>query len=227
MATIERIRLIHDELVRVEDTLAKPRFQRGILNWFRTSGLKERLAELRQTRFNLAVAYLMAHDEAFATIAKENLLLLRGDRVHFKVQAIGYNLLHSYATRFEGKILNNGHAYCHTVKGNNPIDPFANMRYPAKLQGKVDCFGNIRLFTADTGMAFYKSLPEAFEGTIDSSGNIQLHVKSLETDILANGQTMIDKLIANLLGGEKNRLRTFVSNRDALVSSVDALIIKL
>lgn len=227
MVTLERIRLVHGKMVRIEQILAKPRFQRGLLHWFNSSGLKQQLEELRQQRFHLASVYLMAHDTEFASLAQENLSLLKGDRIYFKVQSSTFHVLHSYARHFEGKILDNGHAYCHTTRGNNPVNPFASMMYPSLLRGKVDCYGNIRLSTESTGMAVITTLPKSFEGSIDDAGNMVVRVLERETDFLANGQTMIDKLIANLLGGDRNRLRTFVSNRDALVSSVDALIAKL
>lgn len=228
MTTLEQIRQVQNELTYVEGLLSKPRFQRGILYWFRTYSLRAKVDGLKRIRFNMAVSYLMAHDEIFAGLAKENLRLFENDRVHFKVQATGFHFFNSYSTCFEGRIADNGHVYCHVIKHSSPMNTLMSRWYPSHLKGKIDCFGNIRIATSKTKRIFPTSqLPKSFDGAVDSAGNIELHISDVETGILAHGQTMIDKLIANLLGGDRNRLRTFVSNRDALVSSVDALIAKL
>jgi hypothetical protein len=223
----QRILLVHNELKRIENILALPPIKRGLFNWLRTKGLEEKAKSLSLQRFNLVASYLADNDSAYMLLVRANYELLHQDRVHFKVYSTTVGIYSSYATNFQGKVQPNGHAYCYTTEGNNPLNPIANMLYPSKLKGHVDYFGNIRLTTASTGAALFATVPEAFEGAIDAHGAIELKVTARDTDIIGGGSVMINKLIANIFGSNDANRNAFANNCQLLHQSIEGFIAKL
>jgi hypothetical protein len=223
----QRILLVHNELNRIEHILGLPPIKRGLFNWLRTKELEEKAKTLHLQRFNLVASYLADNDESYKRLVIENYRLLQQNHVHFKVYSTTLDLYSSYATKFSGKIHANGHAYCYTTEGNNPLNPIGNMLYPSRLEGHIDYFGNIRLNTASTEISMIATLPSAFEGTIDSNGRVVLRVVSRDTDILSGGMAMMNKLIANIFGTNDANRNAFASNCQMLHQAIEAFIVTL
>ena len=215
-----RIKELHKELKELEGLSGIAWSKRPFKYWFGRSRIERHLKEGKARRLQLIETYLESSDKTYRDLVNANLQLLSSDKAFFKVTTNVMGIISSYATEFAGSIHDNGYAYCQSVSGNNPLDLLADLAFPSRLSGRVDYWGNINLAASSTDMAFFKTLPTSFEGTIDSDGQIILKLKSSEMDILSGGRLMIDKLMANIIGMDKRKTAQFVSNKAELRSMI-------
>ncbi len=208
-----QLRALHQELKKLEALLSVAWYRRPFKYWFGSSGIEAQLEKGRKKRFRLIEIHLQQTNDAYLQLVRANLQLLSSDKAHFKVTTNTYGFISSYATRFSGNLLDNGYAYCQSVEGNNPLLPMADFSFPSRLTGRIDHWGAIQLSATATDLAFIKTLPKAYEGRIGSNGQIDLRVKETETDMLAGGHMMIDKLMANIFGADGQKAAQFTANK--------------
>ncbi|MCF8461966.1 MAG: hypothetical protein K9G46_14695 [Flavobacteriales bacterium] len=215
-----QLRALHQELKKLEAMLSVAWYSRPFKYWFGSSGIEAQLEKGRKKRFQLIEIHLQQTNDAYLKLVKANLQLLSSDKAYFKVTTNTYGFISSYATRFSGNLLDNGYAYCRSVEGNNPLLPMADFSFPSRLTGIINHWGAIQLSATSTDLAFIKTLPTAYEGRIGVNGRIDIRVKATETDILAGGKKMIDKLMANIFGADGQKAAQFADNKAKMRSII-------
>lgn len=210
-----------NELLQISD---KSFWKRPLRYWFTPSGIRKRIEYLEGRLFKVADIHLMNTDDAYRELAKDNIRLVAGEDIFFKVTTTTIRMMSNYASQFRGSISDNGHAYCHSVEGNFPLAPLAQYMFPKAISGQIDHWGNIHLKTSSTGMAIFSTLPTGYNGKIQTDGKVALRIAKTETDILSNGWLMIDKLMANVFGANSAALLQFTENRRLLREKVNNLI---
>jgi hypothetical protein len=208
-----QLRALHQEVKKLEALLGIAWYSRPFKYWFGSSAIEAQLEKGRKKRFRLIEIHLQQTNDTYRKLVQTNLHLLSSDKAYFKVTTNTYGFISSYAMQFSGNLLDNGYAYCRSVEGNNPLLPMADFSFPSRLTGTINHWGAIQLSATSTDLALLKTLPTGYEGRIGSNGQIDIKVKSTETDILAGGHMMIDKLMANIFGADGQKAAQFAANK--------------
>lgn len=179
--------------------------------------------DLKGRIHQLLIPILEKESESFRHIAMQNHDLLKELDFELKTRTIGMSLLGYHSTNLKGSINANGVAYCKTSKTNLPIFNFlSSYQFPARLQGRIDCLGNISLETVAVQTGFLKTLPKKFNGRIETNGkDIQLEISKCETDITMSGKLFISEIVGNPFGKQNHKKEMFFTNKKKLEKLID------
>ncbi|MCF8297035.1 MAG: hypothetical protein K9J13_05755 [Saprospiraceae bacterium] len=178
---------------------------------------KNRQIKINNKINELLVPILENENQEFLKIADENYSLLITKKFKFKITANGLAMYGSYTDYMEGRLNANGHIYCESKKTNFPY-PFSSYKYPKRMEGFIDCLGNVSLETVKTGAAFIKRLPVLFDSVIEPDGYIKIFTTEREGDFLTGGDMYISNIIGNPFYHREKDRETFNSNRNKLLS---------
>jgi hypothetical protein len=178
---------------------------------------KKRQIEINNKINALLVPFLEKENQEFLKIADENYsLLMSTNKFKFKITANGISVFGSYTDYMEGRLNTNGHIYCESKATNFPF-PFSSYEYPKRMEGFIDCLGNVYLETVETGAALFNRLPVSFESSIESDGHIKVYTVERESDFLTSGDMYISKIIGNPFYQRDKERETFNSNRKKML----------
>jgi hypothetical protein len=181
---------------------------------------KKRKTDLTYQIYRLLIPIIENENEAFKKTANENYNLLKNEKINFKTHKQGLSLLGYISTKLNGRIRNNGLIYCKTEKTDLPFFRFfAPSKVPHKLEGRIDCIGNISLVTKSTQIDLVKTLPLNFHGYIDSNGRIKITANKFETDI--SGKSIISQLVGNPFLNQPEKQHQFFKNRQKLIEMLE------
>lgn len=209
---LAQIRTVDAELAQLKNWLSVSFFQRPVRYWFGRSILEERINEFSERRFILMDLFLFDTNSDYRKLVESNRSLIADDDVYFKVTSNTLSIMHTHSTRFRGKIMKNGYAYCYVDQGNFPLDPMGSYLFPKRLKGTIDHWGNIRLRVMEKGIDLTENLPVDYQGRITEEGEIFLELNEIESVVFGGGKLMIEKMMANIVAHDRHSLMLFQSN---------------
>lgn len=220
----KQIRQENKKLVKLEKRLVKA--TRNKVTPLSLKDIKIEVAKQRCRTYRLISQKLGQTDDVYGAMAEEQCKKY-ADNLVFKKYKESVGIIFSAVNVFDGHINSNGHMYCtgdFTFRTSlfSVLCPILfNIIYPKRMQGSVDCLGNISLKVTGFGLALFNTMPEEFDARILPDGTISLKTKTRSSDIFQNHRYNVRKILSSFAFSSSEDMALFQKNKDKLVERIE------
>ena len=184
---------------------------------------RRRVIALKVREFQLMKTYLLKTDVDFKQKHFENMRLLMGEDLIFKVVNTGFDQFSSFALQLRGGLLPSGLLLVNTLETNTSIGGFAKGVYPIEFEGIINSLGKINLQMSESKLAIIGGrVPSKYKGTISESGYVKLTM--LDSTFEFTGSNYFSQLVCDPFKKDANKRREFFENKKVLSDKMKILM---
>lgn len=188
--------------------------------------VKQKVAEERRATYLLISKKLELTNEDYRNLAKsQNCKYLNG--LTFKKYKESAGIFISAVNVFKGFINTNGRFYCegdYSIRAPfiSVVSPLLfSLLYPSRMEGNIDCLGNISLKVVSYGFALFNTMPEEFEAEVSEDGFIRIITKKRPSDFFQNHRYIIHKIVSSFAFDSETESAQFFDTRGELIKLVE------
>ena len=98
---------------------------------------------------------------------------------------------------------------------------FFNFVYPKKMEGSIDCLGNISVKVVSYSLAIFKTMPEEFYAEVSGDGTIVITTQKRSADYIQNHKRTIHKIISSLAFDSEIEMTAFFDTKKKLLPFIE------